>query len=73
MFETPVSRHVSDGLDKAKECLARAEAKLDGLEGSVSLGDVEKDVIEEGAIEEPGDTGDIKAMETGVGDLNKSF
>ena len=43
-FKIPVSRYVSDGLAKAKECLARAEAKLDDLEGSVSLGDVEDGV-----------------------------
>ena len=29
---------------KAKECLARAKAKLNDLEGSVSLGDVEDEV-----------------------------
>ena len=43
-FKMPVSCHVSDGLAKAKECLAKAEAKLDDHEGSVSLGDVEDDV-----------------------------
>ena len=42
---------------------------LVGAEGDV----IEEDVIEENVIEGPGDTGDIKALESGVGDLNKSF
>ena len=43
-FKTLVSRKASEGFSKAKDCLARAKAKLDHLEGSVSLGDVEEDV-----------------------------
>ena len=34
-FKTPVSPHVAAGLVKAKGSLARAEAKLDELEGTV--------------------------------------
>ena len=70
-LKIPMSRYVSDGLAEAKECLAGAEADLDGFKGSVSLGDVEKDVIEE--ERESGDIGDIKAMEAGVSDSIKPF
>ena len=43
-FKNPVSSHVAAGLVKAKVSLARAEAKLDKMEGTVSLGDVEDDM-----------------------------